>query len=60
MCADAGGRLHASVNTTNQYLAIDLEAKREAMAKAKPLMPLRKKSGAWRRDPNVMAWLEAL
>jgi site-specific recombinase XerD len=51
---------HASVNTTNQYLAIDLEAKREALAKAKPLMPLRRRSVAWRRDPNVIAWLESL
>jgi site-specific recombinase XerD len=30
---------HASVNTTNKYLAINLEAKREALTKAKPLMP---------------------
>ena len=51
---------HASVNTTNQYLALDLEAKREALAKAKPLMPQRRKSAAWRNDPNVIAWLEAL
>jgi integrase/recombinase XerD len=51
---------HASVNTTNQYLALDLEAKREALGKAKPLMSPRHKSVAWRRNPNVIAWLEAL
>ena len=29
---------HVSVNTTNKYLAINLEAKREALAKTKPLL----------------------
>lgn len=51
---------HASVNTTNHYLALDLEAKREALGKTKPLMPLRRNSTAWRRDPNLIAWLDAL
>jgi hypothetical protein len=29
---------HASVNTTNKYLTLDVEAKREALAKAKPIL----------------------
>ena len=51
---------HADLNTTNRYLACDLEAKREALAKAQPLAYRGPKSGAWRRDRNLIAWLEAL
>jgi integrase/recombinase XerD len=51
---------HVSVNTTNKYISLDLEAKREAMAKAKPLLKGGHHSGKWRRDPDLMAWLTAL
>jgi site-specific recombinase XerD len=51
---------HADLNTTNKYLVLDLEAKQEALAKAKPLIKRSRKSGSWRRDPNLIAWLEAL
>src|ERR1035437_129482 len=51
---------HASLNTTNRYLAFDLEAKRDALAKAKPLAHRGPKPGAWRHDRNLIAWLEAL
>jgi site-specific recombinase XerD len=51
---------HVSVNTTNKYLAIDLDAKREALAKAKPLLKGGRHSGKWREDRNLIAWLEAL
>ena len=51
---------HVSVNTTNKYLSLDLEAKREALAKAKPLLTGRRCSGKWRKDRNLIAWLEAL
>lgn len=51
---------HVSVNTTNKYLSIDLEAKREALAKAKPLLNGKRRLGDWRKDPNLIAWLEAL
>jgi site-specific recombinase XerD len=51
---------HVSVNTTNKYLCLDLEAKREALAKAKPLLKPGRHSGKWRRDPDLMAWLTAL
>jgi hypothetical protein len=49
-----------SVNTTNKYLSIDLEAKREALAKAKPLLKRRRHSARWRKDKNLIAWLTAL
>jgi site-specific recombinase XerD len=51
---------HVSVNTTNKYLTVDLDAKREALAKAKPLLKGGRHSGKWREDRNLIAWLEAL
>jgi integrase/recombinase XerD len=51
---------HVSVNTTNKYLAMGLEAKREALAKAKPLLKGSLRSGKWRKNSNLLAWLEAL
>ena len=51
---------HASLNTTNRYIALDLETKREALAKAKPLLRNGKKAGSWKRDPDLIAWLDAL
>ncbi len=51
---------HASLNTTNKYVALDLEAKRDALAKAKPLATKDRKFGAWRKDPNLIQWLENL
>lgn len=51
---------HVSVNTTNKYLALDLEAKREALAKTQPLLKTRHPSTKWRRNSNLIAWLTAL
>ena len=51
---------HVSVNTTNKYLSIDLEAKRDALAKAKPLLKRRRHPAKWRQDRNLVAWLTAL
>jgi hypothetical protein len=51
---------HASLNTTNKYLAMDLETKREALAKAKPLLQKGRRSAKWQRDRNLIAWLEQL
>jgi site-specific recombinase XerD len=51
---------HASINTANKYLAVDLDAKREALAKATPLLQTGRSSGKWRRDQDLIAWLENL
>ena len=51
---------HVSVNTTNKYLAMNLEAKREALAKAKSLLKGVRSSGQWRKNPNLITWLESL
>lgn len=50
---------HASLNTTNKYAAIDLEMKRAALARAKPI-GTSPASRAWREDPSILKWLEAL
>jgi integrase/recombinase XerD len=51
---------HASVNTTNRYVAVDLELKRKALARAAPLGSTRSSPAPWRRDASVLEWLEAL
>ena len=48
---------HASPNTTNKYATIDLEMKRAALAKVKPLRGQR--SAAW-RSRSILDWLEGL
>lgn len=51
---------HVSVNTTNKYLCIDLDAKREALAKAKPLLKGRRHSSKWHQNRNLINWLSSL
>jgi site-specific recombinase XerD len=51
---------HASVNTTNRYVTVDLELKRKALARAQPIGPSRAALAPWRRDPSILEWLEAL
>lgn len=51
---------HVSLNTTNKYLALDLESKRDALAKAKPILSRNRRSNTWRKDKNLIEWLEAL
>ena len=49
---------HASVNTTNKYATVDLEMKRQALARARPLG--RDSPVPWRKDKSILDWLEAL
>jgi len=51
---------HASVNTTNRYVAVDLEMKREAIAKARPVDDSTGPIAPWRSDASILEWLEAL
>ena len=51
---------HASVNTTNRYASVDLEMKRAAIAKAKPIGSKKEPVAAWRRNASILEWLEAL
>jgi len=49
---------HASPSTTNRYATIDLDMKRDAIARVKPLPGSRKAS--WRKSQTVLEWLESL
>lgn len=51
---------HASVETTNRYAAVDLETKRAAVAKVRPIGAVDPAVAAWRTDSNILHWLEAL
>jgi len=51
---------HASVETTNRYASVDLETKRQALAKAEPIAEVDPGIASWRQDTSVMAWLERL
>lgn len=50
---------HTSINTTHKYVTIDLEAKRAAIAKAKPVTKSTKLP-RWRTDNDLLTWLESL
>lgn len=49
---------HASPTTTNRYAKVDLEMKRQAIAKVKPV-PRRQRT-PWSKDRTVLDWLESL
>src|SRR6516162_167970 len=49
---------HASPNTTNRYAKVDLEMKRQAIAKVKPV-PRRSRT-PWGKDRTILDWLESL
>jgi integrase/recombinase XerD len=49
---------HASPATTNRYAKVDLEMKRQAIAKVKPVV--RKSRTPWSNDRTVLDWLESL
>lgn len=49
---------HASPATTNRYAKVDLEMKRKAIAKVKPV-PRRSRT-PWSKDHTILDWLESL
>lgn len=51
---------HASVETTNRYAAVDLETKRAALAKARPISKIDPALAVWRSDASILEWLESL
>ncbi len=51
---------HASLTTTTKYATLDLEMKREALARTQPLGPPPHGPAAWRRNTAILEWLEAL
>ncbi|MBI4306635.1 MAG: site-specific integrase [Chloroflexi bacterium] len=51
---------HASINTTNKYATIDLQMKREAIARVQPPGNGLHSPKSWRSDASVLEWLESL
>ena len=52
---------HASIETTHEYVEIDLEMKRKTLQSAEKLLPKTgKQIPSWKRDPNVLEWLSNL
>jgi len=46
------------MNTTNKYATIDLDLKRQALARAES--PLTESHTSWRNDESILEWLEGL
>jgi len=51
---------HVHLNTTNKYISLGVEDKRQALAKSKPLTKSGGKVANWRQKPDLIAWLENL
>jgi len=51
---------HASINTTNRYVAVDLEMKRKAIAQADPVGDESDLLASWSSEASVLDWLETL
>jgi site-specific recombinase XerD len=51
---------HSSINTTHKYVSIDLEDKRAAIAKARPLASKSVTPSRWHPDEDILKWLESL
>ena len=50
---------HSSVNTTNRYAKVDMDMKRAALKKANPV-GTKTRAASWRRNTNILEWLESL
>jgi integrase/recombinase XerD len=51
---------HASVTTTNWYATVDLEMKRKAIERARPIDHATTGLALWRSDASILTWLETL
>jgi integrase/recombinase XerD len=51
---------HVSIDTTNKYVAIDLEMKRKAIEKTAQPSGKSVSHALWRNSPDTLAWLESL
>lgn len=52
---------HASIETTNTYVEIDLEMKQKTLASAEKLLPKIKSSAtSWRANKDILSWLSTL
>jgi integrase/recombinase XerC len=52
---------HASVETTNAYVEIDLEMKRKTLRSCEKLLPKKSSRGpSWERNNDILSWLSKL
>ena len=51
---------HASLESTNRYLVVDLAANRDAIEKAHVAGEINAEPAEWQTDQTVLAWLESL
>jgi hypothetical protein len=52
---------HASIETTNDYVEIDLEMKRKMLQSCEKLLPKNGKHGpSWQRKNDILLWLSEL
>jgi len=52
---------HASIETTNGYVEIDLEMKRKTLQSAEKLIPTQgKRRSSWQKSPDILSWLSGL
>ncbi len=52
---------HASIETTNTYVEIDLEMKRRTLASAERVLPKSKRPpSSWRTNNDILTWLSSL
>ncbi len=51
---------HSHLTTTHQYVGIDLEAKRNALAKLEPMTASAGESKRWNTSEELLKWLESL
>ena len=52
---------HASIETTNTYVEIDLEMKRKTLQACEKLLPKQgKHAPSWQRNPDILGWLSGL
>ena len=51
---------HAGIQTAHKYVAVDLEGKRAALAKAQSVLSQSTKPPRWRTDQNLLNWLQSL
>ena len=52
---------HSSIETTNEYVEIDLEMKRKTLQSCEKLLPKPNKAGpSWQRDAGILKWLSSL
>ena len=48
---------HASIETTNGYVEIDLEMKRKTLKSAEKLITAKgKQPRSWQKSPNILSW----